>query len=96
MITRYTSLLIRRKGLIHMSKSKLEALKWLISNEDLKNERVLIFHERIEEAEKIYRYLKEQEFKVGIYHTSMPLYQRLENISGYRKETLISSFVSGS
>ncbi|NLY06149.1 DEAD/DEAH box helicase [Candidatus Sordicultor fermentans] len=85
MITRYTSLLIRRKELIHMSKSKLEALKWLISNEDLKNERVLIFHERIEEAEKIYRYLKEQEFKVGIYHTSMPLYQRLENISGYRK-----------
>jgi len=84
-IMRYMSLLNVRKGIIHMSKSKLEALKWLISNENLNNERVLIFHERIEVAEKIFEYLKEKGFKVGIYHTHLPFDKRLENISNYRK-----------
>jgi len=85
LITRYTSLLNARKRIIHMSKSKLEALKWLISNENLNNERVLIFHERIEVAEKIFEYLKGKGFKVGIYHTHLPFDKRLENISNYRK-----------
>ncbi|MBE0477818.1 DEAD/DEAH box helicase [Candidatus Aerophobetes bacterium] len=85
MIGRYTSLLNLRKGIIHTSRSKLQALKWLISNENLRNERVLIFHERIEIAEKIYEYLKERDFKVGIYHTRLPLEERLENVASYRK-----------
>lgn len=85
MITRYTSLLNVRKGIVHTSRSKLEALKWLISNENLKNERVLIFHERIEVAEKIFEYLEKRSFKVGIYHANLPFDKRLENISNYRK-----------
>ncbi|MEW6621294.1 MAG: DEAD/DEAH box helicase [bacterium] len=84
-IARYTSLLNVRKGIIHTSRSKLEALKWLISDENLKDERVLIFHERIEVAGKIYEYLKERDFKVGIYHAHLPFDKRLENISNYRK-----------
>lgn len=84
-IARYTSLLNARKGIIHTSRSKLAALKWLISHENLKNERVLIFHERIEVAEKIFEYLEERSFKVGIYHAHLPLDKRLENISNYRK-----------
>lgn len=85
LIARYTSLLNLRKGIIHTSSSKLSALKWLITNENLKNERVLIFHERIEVAEKIYEYLEGKGLKVGIYHADMPFEQRLENISNYRK-----------
>lgn len=85
LISRYTSLLNARKGIIHTSKSKLEALKWLISEENLKDERVLIFHERIEVAEKIFEYLKEKSFKVGIYHAQLPFDKRLENISNFRK-----------
>jgi len=85
LIARYTSLLNARKGIIHTSRSKLDALKWLISNENLIDERVLVFHERIEVAEKIYEYLKERSFKVGIYHACLPLDKRLENISNYRK-----------
>lgn len=85
LIPKYTSLLNARKGIIHTSKSKLEALKWLISNENLRDERVLIFHERIEVAEKIFEYLKGKNYKVGIYHTSLPFDKRLENISNYRK-----------
>lgn len=84
-IAKYTSLLNARKGIIHMSKSKLSALKWLISNEILSNEKVLIFHERIEVAEKIFEYLNEKGFKVGIYHAQMPFNKRLENISNYRE-----------
>lgn len=84
-IARYTSLLNARKGIIHTSRSKLSALKWLISNENLRDERVLIFHERIEVAEKIYEYLKEGGFKVGIYHAHLPFNRRLDNISNYRK-----------
>jgi len=83
-IVRYTSLLNARKGIIHLSKSKLEALKWLISNENLTRERVLIFHERIEVAEKIFEFLREKDFKAGIYHTQLPFNKRLENISNYR------------
>ncbi|RKY88425.1 hypothetical protein DRQ09_02900 [candidate division KSB1 bacterium] len=83
-IARYTSLLNARKGIIHASKSKLEALKWLISNENLKNEKVLIFHERIEIAEKIFEYLEKKGLKVGIYHTHLSFNKRLKNISNYR------------
>jgi superfamily II DNA or RNA helicase len=84
-IARYTSLLNARKGIIHMSRSKLEALKWLISSENLTNERVLIFHERIEVAERIFEYLEGKRVKVGIYHAYLPFDKRLENISNYRK-----------
>lgn len=87
-IAKYTSLLNARKGIIHMSKSKLAALKWLISNENLNNEKILIFHERIEIAEKIFEYLKGKGFKVGIYHTHLPFNERLENISNYRRGSI--------
>lgn len=85
LIERYTSLLNARKGIIHTSRSKFEALKWLISNENLRDEKILIFHERIEVVEKIFEYLKERSFRVGIYHTHLPFDKRLENISNYRK-----------
>ncbi|GAG38584.1 unnamed protein product, partial [marine sediment metagenome] len=86
-ILRYTVLLNARKGIIHTSMSKLEALKWIINNENLRNEKVLIFHERIEKVEKIYKFLREKRFNVGIYHTNQAYKQRLDNISNYRNGT---------
>ncbi len=86
-ILRHTVLLNARKGIIHTSMSKLEALKWIINNENLRNEKVLIFHERIEKAEKIYKFLREKNFNVGIYHTNQAFEQRLDNISNYRNGT---------
>lgn len=85
LIERYTHLLNVRKGIIHMSESKLEALKWLISNENLKDEKVLVFHERIEVAEKIFEYLKEKALQVGLYHANLSLDERLKSISNYRE-----------
>ena len=82
---RYTSLVNLRKGIIHTSRSKLEVLKWLIANENLENEKVLIFHERIEVANKIFEYLREKELKVGIYHTDLPMDERVNSISQYRE-----------
>jgi superfamily II DNA or RNA helicase len=86
-ILSYTVFLNSRKGIIHTSLSKLEALKWIIINEDLKKEKVLIFHERIEEAEKIYEFLKKKYFNVGIYHANQPMDKRVESIAGYRNGT---------
>lgn len=83
-IIRYTSLLNQRKGIIHTSKSKLNALKWLIKNENLKNNKILLFHERIEVANKIFDFLKERGFNVGIYHTGLPSDERIKNVADYR------------
>lgn len=59
LITRYIAFLNQRKSIIHLSKSKLYALKWLFGEEKLEREKVLIFHERIEIAEHIFKYLRE-------------------------------------
>jgi superfamily II DNA or RNA helicase len=50
----------------------------------LKNNRILLFHERIEFADKIFCFLKEKGFNVGIYHTDLPLNERIKNIADYR------------
>lgn len=84
-ILSYTSMLNRRKGIIHTSKSKLNALKWLIDNENLKNNRILLFHERIEIANIVFNFLKKKGFKTGIYHTELPPNDRIDNIDDYRK-----------
>ncbi|MEM3986894.1 MAG: helicase-related protein [Candidatus Methanomethylicia archaeon] len=83
-MTRYISLLNQRKSVIHLSKSKLYALKWLFSEEELNKEKVLIFHERIEVAEHIHKYLNEKGFTAGIYHSKMHVRERIENISGFK------------
>jgi len=84
LIKRYIALLNQRKSVIHTSKSKLYALKWLFSEESLDKERVLIFHERIEIAEHIFKYLKEIGFTAGIYHSKMPVKERLASISEFK------------
>lgn len=84
LITRYISLLNQRKSVIHLSKSKLYALKWLFSEEELNKEKALIFHERIEVAEHIHKYLNEKGFTAGIYHSKMHVRERIENISGFK------------
>lgn len=85
LIIRYTTLLNQRKEIIHLSRSKLSALKWLIENENLKEPKILVFHERIEVADEIFNFLKEKGFNVGIYHTGLSLADRIRNISDYRK-----------
>jgi len=88
LITRYIVLLNRRKSVIHLSKSKLYALKWLFNEEKLGKEKVLIFHERIEIAESIFKYLKKIEFAAGIYHSKMPVKERLANISKFKDRNI--------
>ena len=88
LITKYIVLLSQRKSIIHMSKSKLYALKWLFSEEGLSKEKVLVFHERIETAEYIFEYLKKLGFDVGIYHSKIPLKERLANISEFKDKKI--------
>jgi len=84
-ILSYTSLLNKRKAIIHTSKSKLNALKWIINNENLQDNRILLFHERIEIANIIQSFLKTKGFKTGIYHTGLPINERIKNITEYRQ-----------
>ena len=77
-------LLNRRKSIIHLSESKLRALKWLFKEENLLKDKVIIFHERIDVVEHIFEYLKENGFKVGVYHSEMPLQERIKNISEFK------------
>ncbi len=84
LIMRYVALLNERKSIIHTSESKFYALKWLFDEEGLKREKTLIFHERIEFAERAFNYLRKKGFSVGMYHSKMPIDERLETISGFR------------
>lgn len=84
LLMRYIALLNQRKSIIHLSKSKLNALKWLFKEENLYEDKVLIFHERIEIAEHIFKYLIKNGFNAGIYHSKMPTKERLTNISGFK------------
>jgi len=56
-----------------------------MENQNLKNNKILLFHERIEIANIIHRFLKEKGFKAGIYHTNLPIRERIRNIVNYRK-----------
>jgi len=84
LITSYIALLNQRKSIIHLSKSKLHALKWLFREEKLEREKVLIFHERIEIAEHIFKYLREIGYATGIYHSKMHVKERLMSISNFK------------
>lgn len=84
LLMKYIALLNQRKSIIHLSKSKLNALKWLFKEENLYQDKVLIFHERIEIAEHIYKYLIENGFNAGIYHSKMPTRERLTTISEFK------------
>lgn len=80
-----TSLLNKRKGIIHTSISKRKALIWLIENENLRNNKILLFHERIGIANLIFHFLKKSGFQAGVYHTGLPLDERIKNIADYRE-----------
>jgi len=84
-IIKYTSLLNQRKGIIHLSRSKLNALKWLIENEHWKkDEKILLFHERIEVADEMFNFLRDNGLRAGIYHTGLSLDERIKSIADYR------------
>jgi len=84
LVSTLTILLNKRKSIIHLSQAKLKALKWLFKEENLIKDKVLIFHERIEVAEYIFEYLRNNKFKVGIYHSEMPLSERMKSISEFK------------
>lgn len=87
-IISYISFLNQRKGLIHLSESKTNALKWLIENEDIKDKKILIFHERIDIADEIYTFLIKNGFKAGRYHTKLSVDERVKNITDYKQGTI--------
>ena len=84
-ILNYTALLNKRKEIIHTSINKRKALIWLIENENLRNNKILIFHERIGIANLISLFLKKAGLQAEVYHTGIPLNERIKNLTGYRQ-----------
>lgn len=84
LILKYTILLNKRKSIIHLSESKLKALEWLLKRENMHNDKILIFHERIESAESILRNLTENGLDAGMFHSEMTQNERLKSISDFK------------
>jgi len=70
-LSNYTILLNRRKSIVHESKNRFKAVKWIFSNKINYDDKVLIFHERIEYADEIYNYLLNRGYNVGVFHSKV-------------------------
>jgi len=84
----YTILTNQRKAIIHESFSKMAALRYIIEKDIPYGSRVLVFHERTDSADKIYEFLREEEYKAGIYHSKMSPSKRKKELERYRKGDL--------
>ncbi len=80
----YTVLANLRKEIIHESKSKMAALRYIIDNEVSKDSRILMFHERKDSADQIQEFLQDEGYSSGIYHTDVGASQRRETLEAYK------------
>lgn len=85
LIEQYTILLNLRKEIVHTSRSKMQALTWIIENELPSSTKTLIFHERIASANQIHEYLASNGHSAALYHSEMPIEDRKGNLSAYRE-----------
>ncbi len=80
----YTVLANLRKEIIHESKSKMAALRYIIDNEVSKDSRILMFHERKDSADQIQEFLQEEGYSSGIYHTDVSVSERRQTLEAYK------------
>lgn len=81
----YTLLANKRKAVVHESRSKIAALKYLIQNDIPRNSRILVFHERTDIADEIWNYLKEHGINASRYHSNMDSGERRKNLLKYKR-----------
>lgn len=84
-LEKYTTLVNLRKSVIHTSKNKMKALVWIIENELASATKTLIFHERIDNANEIFHYLKNNNFSVARYHSKLPMEVKKKSLRDYRE-----------
>jgi len=82
----YKALLNKRRMLVHDAENRYNALYNLIKKifEENTSPRVLIFHEKIECADKIFQKLKEENYDVEIYHSRINKKEREFALYKYR------------
>ncbi len=80
----YTVLANLRKEIIHESRSKMAALRYIIDNEVSKDSRILMFHERKDSADQIQDFLQDEGYSSGIYHTDVSASERRETLEAYK------------
>lgn len=85
LIRGFTLLANKRKGIVHESRSKIAALKYVIQEDMPRNSRTLIFHERTDIADKINEYLQSERFKSARYHSNMDKEKRRSNLLDYKR-----------
>lgn len=86
-VTRYTALLNKRKGIVHKANNRFKAVKWLFKNKIEYDNKVLVFHERIEDADKVYKFLEKNNFSVGRFHSKVDR-NRQDIIDDFRKDNI--------
>ncbi|MHA1221972.1 MAG: DEAD/DEAH box helicase family protein [Candidatus Heimdallarchaeaceae archaeon] len=76
-----------RKNIVHDARNRYNALIFVLNkvNQEIKNPRIMIFHERIDFANKIHNILQENGFKSEIYHSGIHGDQRSRSLENYRK-----------
>lgn len=85
LIEKYTTLLNLRKAIVHTSKSKMEALAWIVENELTTTTKTLVFHERISSADEIFTFLEKRGLAVARYHSDLQPAKRKRALRDYRE-----------
>ncbi len=88
LLENYTVLANLRKEIIHESRSKMAALRYIINNEISKDSRILMFHERKDSADKIQEFLQEEGYNSGIYHSEVNPTDRRETLESYKNNEI--------
>jgi len=76
------SLLLRRTRVLNLSLNRVRLTLRLVAAN--KEKKILIFHEDIRAVDLIYQVLSENHVKAGIYHSKIPLKERVKMLSAYR------------
>lgn len=92
---RFIGLANSRKDLLYRAKSRTEVVLGLLEEAALDSEsRSIVFHERIEEIERLYLLAEERNLPVLLEHSLLPDSLRTENIEAFRRgvaRTIVSA-----
>ena len=86
-IKKYKNLLNKRMSILHESQNRMIALDVILQliENDFKNCQVIIFHERIKDAETIYDRLINKGLKVELYHSKLNNYQKQASLKRFKE-----------
>lgn len=83
-IEKFTVLTTRRKEILHRAENKFRCLQHVLGDPRQTGRRILIFHERIDHANRINRALRDEGYASAAYHSELPTQRRQLNLERFR------------